>query len=76
VGSTSSGGEFGLNLFINDMKTIQVVVLRRCPKHPCPKHPLRKSWNAFTIFLSGVQFPGLNSRQHLITLRRCAFIEA
>jgi hypothetical protein len=38
VGSTSSGGESGLNLFINDVKKLQVV-----------EHPLRKSWNAFTL---------------------------
>jgi hypothetical protein len=36
------------------------ILHRQPPPLDSPKHPLRKSWYAFTIFLSGVQFPRLN----------------
>jgi hypothetical protein len=54
VGSTSSGGESGLNLFINDVKKDS----GRRSSAAAPNIPLRKRWNDFTIFLSGRNFPG------------------
>lgn len=45
VGSTSSGGESGLNLFVNDVKR-----LRSSSLHRCLKLPSRRSWSAFMVF--------------------------
>lgn len=56
VGDASSGGDSGLNLFINDVRKFRLLTLHLRRAHlPC------KSWNAFMIFLSEVRFPRLNS---------------
>jgi hypothetical protein len=56
VGSTSSGGESGLNLFINDVKRFRSSILRRCPKHP-----LAQALERLHDLLVRAQFPRLNS---------------
>lgn len=49
LGSTSSGGESGLNLFINDVKKIQAV------------HPPARSWSVSMASSFGARFRRLSS---------------
>ena len=62
VGSTSSGGESGLNLFINDVKTIQVV-----DPPPLPQTSLAQELERLHDLLvrgaiSQVEFDGLKAK--------------
>jgi Superinfection immunity protein/Short C-terminal domain len=62
VGSTSSGGESGLNLFINDLKKIQVV-----DPPPLPQtSPVQELERLHDLFVRGaisqVEFDGLKAK--------------
>jgi hypothetical protein len=62
VGATSSGGESGLNLFINDVKTIQVV-----DPPPLPQTSLAQELERLHDLLvrgaiSQVEFDGLKAK--------------
>lgn len=62
VGSASSGGESGLNLFINDVKKIQVVEPPPSPQ-TSPSHELERLHDLFVKgAISQTEFDGLKAR--------------
>jgi hypothetical protein len=62
VGSTSSGGESGLNLFINDVKRIQVVEPPPLPQASVAQELERLHGLLVQGAISQIEFNGLKAR--------------
>lgn len=56
VGAVSSGGESGLNLFVNDVKKIQVIDTSTL--HHCRRHPPTRAGAPSRSSRPGCDFPG------------------